>query len=82
MEHFFPKRGVYGFAREQDDARIVTLVNAASETRDVPWSNVAPWVHDAVAVSQLQSDGTLAPSTLTEGATLEPWQHLVLVIQK
>jgi neopullulanase len=82
MEHFFPKRGVYGFAREQEDARIVTLVNAASEPREVPWANVNPWVRDALALHELQPDGTLALSSLEEGDTLEPWQHRVLVIQK
>ncbi|HCC65048.1 MAG TPA: hypothetical protein DEP62_07505, partial [Flavobacteriales bacterium] len=57
LEHFFPKRGVYGFSREQDDVRIVTLVNAANDTRPLPWDNVGPWVQDAVAMERLQPDG-------------------------
>ena len=61
MEHFFPKRGVYGFSREQDDVRIVILVNAAAEERELPWANLAPWLADAIAVEALQPDGTLAP---------------------
>ena len=60
MEHF-PKRGVYGFSREQDDVRIVILVNAAAEERELPWANLAPWLADAIAVEALQPDGTLAP---------------------
>ena len=82
MEHFFPKRGVYGFAREQDDARIVTVVNAASETRDLPWPNVSAWLEDAVAVEELQPDGTLTPVSIRQGDTLESWEHKVWVIHR
>lgn len=82
MEHFFPKRGVYGFTREQDDVRIVTLVNAAAEERELPWANIAPWLADAIAVEALQPDGTLAPVSPRNGDTLSSWAHRVWVIHK
>ena len=82
LEHFFPKRGVYGFSREQDDVRIVTLVNAANDTRPLPWDNVGPWVQDAVAMERLQSDGTLAADVLTPEDTLGAWSHQVWVIRR
>ncbi|MEE2838403.1 MAG: alpha-amylase family glycosyl hydrolase [Bacteroidota bacterium] len=82
LEHFFPKRGVYGFSREQDDVRIVTLVNAANDTRPLPWDNVGPWVQDAVAMEQLQPDGTLAADVLTPEDTLGAWSHQVWVIRR
>ncbi|MGB1637012.1 MAG: alpha-amylase family glycosyl hydrolase, partial [Flavobacteriales bacterium] len=82
LEHFFPKRGVYGFSREQDNARIVTLVNAASEPREVPWGNVGPWLKDASGVQELQKDGTLVPVDIQPGTELASWEHRVLVIQK
>ena len=82
LEHFFPKRGVYGFAREQDNARIVTLVNAASEPREVPWGNVGPWLENASGVQELQQDGTLVPVDIQPGVELASWEHRVLVIQK
>jgi glycosidase len=82
MEHFFPKRGVYGFSREQDDVRIVTLVNAAAEERELPWANLAPWLADAIAVEALQPDGTLAPVSPRDGDTLPSWAHRVWVIHK
>ena len=82
MEHFFPKRGVYGFTREQDDVRIVTLVNAAAEERELPWANLAPWLADAIAVEALQSNGTLAPISPRNGDTLPSWAHRVWVIHK
>jgi glycosidase len=82
LEHFFPKRGVYGFAREQDDARIVTLVNASSEPREVPWANVGPWLEHASGVQELQKDGTLAPVDVQPGTELASWEHRVWVIQK
>ena len=82
LEHFFPKRGVYGFSREQDDVRIVTLVNAANDTRPLPWDNVGPWVQDAVAMERLQPDGTLAADVLTPEDTLGAWSHQVWVIRR
>ena len=82
LEHFFPKRGVYGFSREQDDVRIVTLVNAADDTRPLPWDNVGPWVQDAVAMEQLQPDGTLAADVLKPEDTLGAWSHQVWVIRR
>ena len=82
MEHFFPKRGVYGFSREQDDVRIVILVNAAAEERELPWANLAPWLADAIAVEALQPDGTLAPVFPRDGDTLPSWAHRVWVIHK
>ena len=82
LEHFFPKRGVYGFSREQDDVRIVTLVNAADDTRPLPWDNVGPWVQDAVAMEQLQPDGTLAAGVLKPEDTLGAWSHQVWVIRR
>ena len=82
IEHFFPKRGVYGFVREQDDVRIVTLVNAAAEERGLPWSNLAPWLADAIAVEALQADGTLATISPRNSDTLPPWAHRVWVIHK
>ena len=82
LEHFFPKRGVYGFSREQDDARIVTLVNAANESRPLPWGNLAPWVQDAVAMERLQPDGTLASDVLKPEDTLGAWSHQVWVIRR
>ncbi|MAO88465.1 MAG: hypothetical protein CL822_05765 [Crocinitomicaceae bacterium] len=82
LEHFFPKRGVYGFSREQDDVRIVTLVNAANDTRPLPWDNVGPWVQDAVAMERLQPDGRLAADVLKPGDTLGAWSHQVWVIRR
>ena len=82
LEHFFPKRGVYGFSREQDDARIVTLVNAANEARPLPWDNIEPWTQDAVAMERLQPDGTLAADVLKRGDTLGAWSHQVWVIRR
>ena len=82
LEHFFPKRGVYGFSREQDDVRIVTLVNAADDTRPLPWDNVGPWVQDAVAMERLQPDGTLAADVLKPEDTLGAWSHQVWVIRR
>ena len=82
LEHFFPKRGVYGFSREQDDVRIVTLVNAANDTRPLPWDNVRPWVQDALAMERLQTDGTLAADVLTPEDTLGAWSHQVWVIRR
>ena len=83
MEHFFPKRGVYGFTREQDDVRIVTLVNARPQEREpLPWANLAPWLDDAIAVEALQPDGSLAPISPRHGDTLESWEHKVWVIHK
>ena len=82
MQHFFPKRGVYGFTREQDDVRIVTLVNAAAEARELPWVNLAPWLADAIAIQALQPDGTLAPISPRNGDTLQSWAHAVWVIHK
>ena len=82
LEHFFPKRGVYGFSREQDDVRIVTLVNAANDTRPLPWDNVRPWVQDAVAMERLQPDGTLAADVLKPEDTLGAWSHQVWVIRR
>ena len=61
--HFFPKRGVYGFSREQDDARIVTLVNAADEAR-LAVGQPCAMGPDAVAMQRLQPDGTLASDVL------------------
>ena len=82
LEHFFPKRGVYGFSREQDDVRIVTLVNAANDTRPLPWDNMGPWVQDAVAMELLQPDGTLAADVLKPKDTLGAWSHQVWVIRR
>ena len=82
LEHFFPKRGVYGFSREQDDVRIVTLVNAADETRPLPWGNLEPWVQDAVAMERLQPDGTLKSDALNPEDTLGAWSHQVWVIRR
>lgn len=82
LEHFFPKRGIYGFSREQDDVRIVTLVNAADETRSLPWGNLEPWVQDAVAMERLQPDGTLAADVLKPENTLGSWSHQVWVIRR
>ncbi|MBS18260.1 MAG: hypothetical protein CL835_01695, partial [Crocinitomicaceae bacterium] len=82
LEHFFPKRGVYGFSREQDDVRIVTVVNAANDTRPLPWDNVGPWVQDAVTMERLQPDGTLAADVLTPEDTLGAWSHQVWVIRR
>ena len=82
LEHFFPKRGVYGFSRAQDDVRIVTLVNAADEARSLPWANLEPWVQDAVAMQRLQPDGTLAPDVLKPEDTLGAWSHQVWVIRR
>ena len=82
LEHFFPKRGVYGFSREQDDVRIVTLVNAADETRPLPWGNLEPWVQDAVAMERLQPDGTLKSDALKPEDTLGAWSHQVWVIRR
>ena len=82
LEHFFPKRGVYGFAREQNDARIVTLVNAGSEPRKVPWGNVGPWLEHASGVQELQKDGTLKQVDVQPGTELASWEHRVWVIQK
>ena len=82
LEHFFPKRGVYGFSREQDDVRIVTLVNAANDTRPLPWDNVGPWVQDAVAMERLQPDGTLAADVLKPENTLGAWSHQVWVVRR
>ena len=82
LEHFFPKRGVYGFAREQDDARIVTLVNAASESREVPWRNVGPWLDETSSVQELQKDGTFVPVNIQPGLEMTSWEHRVWVIQK
>ena len=82
LEHFFPKRGVYGFSREQDDVRIVTLVNAANETRPLPWDNVEPWIQDAVAMERLQPDGTLAADVLKSEDTLGAWSHQVWVVRR
>ena len=59
MEHFFPKRGVYGFARTDDNVRVVTLVNAASEARPLPWDNLEDWLDGAASVEELQGDGSL-----------------------
>ena len=82
MEHFFPKQGVYGFAREQEDVRIVTVVNAASETRELPWPNIAPWVADARQTMELQADGSRIDVLVREGDRLEPWEHRVWIVQK
>ena len=82
MEHFFPKQGVYGFAREQEDVRIVTVVNAASETRELPWANIAPWVADARQTMELQADGSRIDVLVREGDRLEPWEHRVWIVQK
>ena len=82
LVHFFPKRGVYGFSREQEDVRIVTLVNAASETRPLPWANLEPWVQGAVAMERLQPDGTLSAGVLTPEDTLGAWSHQVWVIHR
>ena len=82
LEHFFPKRGVYGFAREQDDARIVILVNAASESREVPWGNVGPWIEGGASVRELQKDGTLVPVNIQPGLEMTSWEHRVWVIKK
>ena len=82
LEHFFPKRGVYGFSREQDDTRIVTLVNAANEARPLPWDNIEPWTQDAVAMERLQPDGTLAADVLKRGDILGTWSHQVWVIRR
>ena len=82
LEHFFPKRGVYGFARDQDDARIVTLANASSEPQEVPWGNVGPWLEGAPNVQELQRDGTLVPVDVQPGLEMTSWEHRVWVIQK
>jgi glycosidase len=82
LEHFFPKRGVYGFSREQDDVRIVTLVNAANEARPLPWDNVEPWIQDAVAMERLQPDGTLTADVLKPEDTLGAWSHQVWVVRR
>ena len=82
MKHFFPKQGVYGFAREQEDVRIVTVVNAASETRELPWPNIAPWVADARQTMELQADGSRIDVLVREGDRLEPWEHRVWIVQK
>ena len=82
LVHFFPKRGVYGFSREQEDVRIVTLVNAANETRPLPWANLEPWVQGAVEMERLQPDGTLSAGVLTPEDTLGAWTHQVWVIHR
>ena len=82
MTHFFPKRGVYGFAREQQDARIVTLVNAANEPRPLPWQDLNVWLEGANQVEEMLPDGTMRPIEPLELNSLESWEHRVWVIQK
>ena len=67
---------------QHEDVRIVTLVNAAAEERELPWANLAPWLADAIAVEALQPDGTLAPVFPRDGDTLPSWAHRVWVIHK
>ena len=80
MEHFFPKQGVYGFARSEDNSRIVTLANAASERRTLPWQNVEPWLAGASKVEELQADGTLKEVRIEPGTELKTWEHKVWVV--
>ncbi len=82
MEHFFPKRGVYGFARSDDNVRVVTLVNAASEARPLPWDNLEAWLDGAVSVEELQGDGSLKSVDVRSIEQLESWEHRVWVVTR
>ena len=82
MEHFFPKRGVYGFARSDDNVRVVTLVNAASEARPLPWENLEAWLDGAASVEELQGDGSLKSVDVRSIEQLESWAHKVWVITR
>ena len=82
MEHFFPKRGVYGFVRSDDNVRVVTLVNAASEARPLPWDNLEAWLDGAVSVEELQGDGSLKSVDVRSIEQLESWEHRVWVVTR
>ena len=82
MEHFFPKRGVYGFARSDDNVRLVTLVNAASEARPLPWDNLEAWLDGAASVEELQGDGSLKSVDVRSIEQLESWAHRVWVVTR
>ena len=79
MEHFFPKRGVYGFRASRTMAHC-HLVNAAAEERNFR-ANLAPWMADAIAVEALRPDGT-PPDFPRNSDTLHSWAHRVWVIHK
>ncbi len=82
MEHFFPRRGVYGFARSDDNVRVVTLVNAASEARPLPWDNLEAWLDGAASVEELQGDGSLKSVDVRSIEQLESWEHRVWVVTR
>ena len=82
MEHFFPKRGVYGFARTDGHVRVVTLVNAASEARPLPWDNLEAWLDGATRVEELQRDGSSKTIDVRSIDQLESWAHKVWVVRR
>ena len=82
MEHFFPKRGVYGFVRTDDNVRLVTLVNSASEVRPLPWDNLEAWLDGAESVEELQGDGSLKTLDVRSIKQLGSWEHKVWVVTR
>ena len=82
MEHFFPRRGVYGFARTDDNVRVITLVNSASEVRPLPWDNLEAWLDGAESVEELQGDGSLKTLDVRSIKQLGSWEHKVWVVTR
>ena len=82
MEHFFPKRGVYGFARTDEHVCIVTLINAAAENRPIPWANLETWLEGASGVEELQANGSLKDIDVRSIEQLKSWEHKVWVVTR
>ena len=82
MEHFFPRRGVYGFARTDGNVRVITLVNAASAARPLPWDNLEAWLDGATRVEELQGDGSFKTIDVESIDQLESWAHKVWVVRR
>ena len=62
--------------------RVVTLVNAASEARPLPWDNLEDWLDGAASVEELQGDGSLKTVDVQSIEQLESWAHKVWVVTR